>query len=379
MKLGILLPTSNMYPSLPADFLSGLRLALKEENVNTEVEILYQGIENGSNEKLIVNELNKMVLQNQVDINIIFANPMFTNIITTTVEALQKPVIITNIGANIPNGKLNSPYVLTNSLNLWESAYAASFFGIENFGLKIAHGSYFYEAGYQLYQSFMNGIQKKNGKIVFNQISGFNTNTNDFKNFMALAEIEKPDFLYLLYSERDATSFLNNLINSDYNGKYPIVTSGVLLNSEILEKVKGIPKNIYNICSWDKSLKNKNNEKFCLDIKNTSGKEANYFSLLGFECGLAIAKGIKNKTWSNNGFNQYETIKNCIFKGPRGKIDFSNGLGTTQFENHVFILNEKGDTTQFSSINKIENRQDLILKSINEQGFSGWLQPYLCQ
>lgn len=379
MKLGILLPTSKMYPSLPLDFLSGIRLAFKEQNVINDIEIIYQGIQNGSDKELIITELNKMVLQNQVDMNIVFANPMIADEITITAEALQRPIIVTNIGANIPNAKLNSPYVLINSLNLWESAYLASFFGIEKFGRKIAHGSYFYEAGYQLYQFFMEGVQKKRGEIVFNQIAEFNPNPNDFMNFMAKAKEEKPDFLYLLYSERDAISFLNNLINSDENGLYPIVTSGVLLNDEILKNVNGVPKNIYNICSWDKSLKNKINEKFTTDIKDLTGKESNYFSLLGFECGMAVALGIQEKSWSADGLNQYETIKNCIFEGPRGKVDFVSGLGMTQYDNYLFTLDSNGTTIQNKCLDKIKDRNYLLEESLKKQRFSGWFQPYLCQ
>ena len=57
-------------------------------------------------------------------------------------------------------------------------------------------------------------------------------------------------------------NFLNKLVGSDENGKYPIVTSGVLLNDEILEKVEGHPKGILNIASWDLSEKTDINNKF---------------------------------------------------------------------------------------------------------------------
>ncbi|NHN28094.1 ABC transporter substrate-binding protein [Flavobacterium jejuense] len=378
MKLGLLLPTSKIYPTLSIDFMSGLRLAFKEQK-SEDIEILYQGIENGGNKDLITNELNKMVLQNQVDLNIVFANPIFTDEIANTTKALQRPVIITNMGANLPIFKINSPYVLINSLNLWESAFSAASFGIKKFGKKVAHGSYFYEAGYQLYQSFVDGVIKNEGEIVFNQIADFNPDPNDFSTFMKKVREENPDFLYLLYSERDAISFLNKLVQSSENGLFPIVTSGVMLNEEIVSNVDGLPKNIFNVCSWDKSLKNHINDKFTSELKEFTGKEANYFSLLGYECGMSIALGFNKPSWSKNGLNQFEIIKNNTFEGPRGKVDFSIGLGITQFDNHVFTLDDKGNTIQHLSINKIENRNDLILKSINEQRYSGWFQPYLCQ
>lgn len=378
MKLGLLLPTSKLYPSLLIDFTAGVRLAISEFGLDDEIELVFESIHQGTDKNLVLNSVNKLVLQHQTDVNILFSNFLLMEDITSSINALQRPLFLTNIGGNIPNLFDSGEYIFSNSFGLWESAKMAGKWGVKKFGKKTAHGSYFYEAGYNLYGSFFQGLNEEGGEVIFNQISEFNPNPDDYQNFMKQMEVETPDFLYMLYSERDAVNFLNKLSNSPENGKYPIVTSGVMIDDDTLEKVEGVPKEIFNVVSWDVSDDSKENEKFVSSYKDQTGNLPNQFALLGYECAASICAAMKLDSWSKNGKDQSTAIKESHFAGPRGilKYDESN---STCVEHHVFRLDENKKRTKIESLGVLPSRAEVIEASKSENNPAGWFQPYLCQ
>jgi branched-chain amino acid transport system substrate-binding protein len=378
MKLGLLLPTSKMYPTLMIDFSAGVRMAISEFGMENEIELIFESIHQGTDKNLVLNSVNKLVLQHQTEVNILFSNFLLMEDIASSINALQRPTLLTNIGANIPNLFDSGDYILSNSFCLWESAHLAGKWGTKKFGKKSAHGSYFYEAGYNLYGSFCRGIAEENGEIIFNQISDFNPDPNDYQNFMKQMTVETPDFLYMLYSERDAVNFLNNLSKSPENGMYPIVTSGVLLNDEVLNKVEDTPKNIYNVTSWDVSDTSDNNKEFVSTYKNQTGNAPNHFALLGYECAAAILSAMQEEGWSKNGKDQVEAIKNNTFVSPRGKMEFDD-TNATSFAHYVYHLDESKRRVKTDTIGTLQERKEIIELTKTDQNPAGWFQPYLCQ
>lgn len=378
MKLGILLPTSKLYPSLLIDFTAGVRMAIAEFGLGDDVELVFESIHQGTEKNLILNAVNKLVLQHQTDANILFSNYLLLEEISSSLNALQKPLIVTNMGGNMPSFFEPGEFILSNSYGLWESAFLAAKWGEGKFGKKTAHGSYFYEAGYNLYSAFCMGLEEAEGEVVFNQISQFNPDPNDFENFEKLAEAESPDFLYALYSERDAVDFLSKLSKSEMNGKYPVVSSGVLLNDEIIEKVEGTPKDVFNIMSWDLSDQSPENVRFVETYEEQTGNKPNCFSLLGYECSALIFSAMKNDSWGKNGKSQVDTLKNIDFTGPRGKLSFDETNSTVASHN-VYTLDGNMERRKLETLGPLENRNDVVKASQETTSPAGWFQPYLCQ
>ena len=180
MKLGILLPTSKLYPSLQIDFTAGIRMAIAEFGLEEEIEFVFESIHQGTDKNLILNSVNKLVLQHQTDVNILFSNFLLMEDISSSLNALEKPLILTNMGGNLPSYLEPGEFIFTNSFGLWESAFLSAKWAVNKFGKKTAHGSYFYEAGYNMYSAFCKGLEEAQGEVVFNQISEFNPDPNDF-------------------------------------------------------------------------------------------------------------------------------------------------------------------------------------------------------
>lgn len=379
MKLGIVIPTSRIYPKLTRDFIDGVKYALKENGLEEEVELLIEGIGNGTEKSRISSIVNKLGLQEQVDAIILFSNIVMLENALEEIEALEIPTIITNMGGNIINFFGTREYVFTNSFGLWESAYSAAKYGVENFGKKVSHGSYFYEAGYRMYESFCIGLKEVEGEVAYNQVSQFNPDPNDFGTFVEKAKEDQPDFLYMLYSERDAVGFMQKWSVADVKEDFPVVSSGVLINDEILEKVNSVSGNVHNISSWDLCLPTDENKSFTKAYKEYKGKDANYFSLLGYECTAMISLASKSDVWTDHPADRAKAIKEVQFSGPRGKMNFDNEDHSTHLKQHVFAL-KNGKREFLETIGVMDNRSEVIKNTATgDVAFNSWHQPYLCQ
>lgn len=353
-------------------------MAIAEAGLENEIEIHFESLERGANKDQVLRTATNLVIQKQTDVNILFCNCQFLEEISDSLVALQRPFIITNIGGN-PNLCAAKDNLLINSLDLWESAFKAAEWAVTRFGPKSALTTYFYEAGFDIYNSFTIGLSKAQGEVAFNLVSPFDPNPSDFDELMNVLKIESPDFLYALYSGQDAVRFLNNLVNSSDNGKCNIVTSGVLLNREILDKVHGIPKGVHNVISWDKNLDSENNLDFVGRYNERSENQPNYFSVLGYEGAGSICAAMKSEHWSPKGSDQFKALRESCFVGPRGVRDYNNALNATQSESFVFTLNEEGDTFCEGSLGFLEHKTSHIESLKLNHMPSGWSQPYLCQ
>ncbi len=378
MKIGILLPTSKLYPSLMVDFAAGARMALAQFDLSNDVEFVFESIQQGTDKNIVLNAVNKLVLQHQTDVNILFSNYLIMEDIASSLNALQTPLIVTNMGGNPPVLFDTGEYLFLNSFGLWESAIKSAQWAVEKFGPKVAHGSYFYEAGYGIYSSFCKGLQDAGGEIIFNQVSEFNPNPDDFSIFEKQMDVETPNFLYMLYSERDAVGFLNKFNSSPMNGKYPVVTSGVLISDEILEKVNGIIKDVYNISSWDDSDDHPENILFKEKFESLNGKKPNYFALLGYECVGLVGAAMNNEKWGVSGFARAEALKTMEYVGPRGNLRFDE-TNSTVIPHNVYSLNEHLQRVKVESIGTLKGREDILTLLKMEASPAGWFQPYLCQ
>ena len=82
------------------------------------------------------------------------------------------------MGANIYDPNLKNDYLIHQTLNLWEAMYYAGNYAVENIGKNVATTASFYEAGYQLFYAFFNGVVLNGGNIVHNHVVGA-----DYKNY----------------------------------------------------------------------------------------------------------------------------------------------------------------------------------------------------
>lgn len=375
-KIGLLLPRSDMFPSLALDFIQGLKLLLNNSNNSlTSFEYIIEGIGNATDDS--VNRIaEKMILQENVDLTISFCGIFKLNELVTTFNSYKKPLIHIDVGGNVFKKEHVSEYVLHHTLNLCQSTYASGVYAAKNFGKNAALAISFYDGGYHLTESFVKGFTENGGNIVYNYVGPMDYKSETFETMILGIENSKPDVVFGLFSYKEASKVFEIISNSKLNGKMPFVVIPLMTDEIVNTKNYGM-QNVYSISSWsfhDDSVEMKNFKSFYQEKYENS---PNIFSLLGYETGLLITKSLNPK--GKIPLKVSESVKFKKIQTPRGELTFNNFNESqiTQFKLREFIF----INTNYQN-KVIETIDASISESLNEKfkefPLSGWKNPYIC-
>src|SRR5690349_18979757 len=100
-KIGILLPRSTDYPAMGYDILEGLKIRLKIMGTEA-VQFFTENIGFGENATFNYAAAEKLLLEQDADLLIVYSNASNAEPLYKLAEALQKPLIILDAGMQLP-------------------------------------------------------------------------------------------------------------------------------------------------------------------------------------------------------------------------------------------------------------------------------------
>lgn len=373
LKIGILLPRSDMFPTLALDFLNGLKLVLKNAERHSSVpKYIVEGIGNASNDTLL-RTAEKMILQEQVDVCISFCSEFKLEEMVNMFNAYKKPLIHVDLGGRVLKNEHKSAYVVHHNLNLWQSAYLAGAHAAHNFGKQAAMISSFYDGGYHLATSFEEGFTDHGGTIVYNYVSPMDYKSESFDTMIEGLKTTKPDVVFALFSYNESIKVFDKIAASNINETIPFMVIPLMTDEGTHTKNYNLD-NIYSIASWSFDDEIPEMKSFISDYKANFSATPNIFGLLGYEVGLILTNWLE----SNQGLIT-ECLKTKSIASPRGTLKF-NSFNDSQVANYklrkfnfnqIKYHNTVIDTMESSIID------DLYLK-FSDLPLTGWKNPYIC-
>ena len=97
-KIGILLPRSEMFPTLALDFLNGCKLAFKNSLADgMSPDFIVEGIGNATDSSLL-KIAEKFILQEEVDITLAFCGSFYLTDLIRIFDSYKKPLIHIDLG-----------------------------------------------------------------------------------------------------------------------------------------------------------------------------------------------------------------------------------------------------------------------------------------
>ena len=296
LKIGIIVPRSDMFPKLAIDFLNGIKLPFKNSIAHEYVpKYLIESIGNATDSS-VLQRIEKMFLQEETDVIVSFCSYFMLDSLVTIANSYKTPIIHVTIGAHVLKPTHNSPYVVHVSLNLCQTSYLSGQYAAANFGKKAALLSSFYDGGYQLTESFFKGFTDHGGEIIYNYVSPMDYKSETFDRMIDDLKETKPDVVFSIFSYKEGNKVIAKLAQSglDYipNVAIPLMTD------ESNEIEESLPKNFYSIASW--SFESELMNDFFLSYQKTYSEVPNIISVLGDEVGSILAYCIeKNQSIPN--------------------------------------------------------------------------------
>ena len=372
MTIYLLIPRSNMFPTMGQDFIKGLSFAF-EQNNNEKPTFIIESIGNGTDEA-IIQQVEKKLLEDAFDLALGFCGKELVNGLVQLFDAYQKPFIHTDLGANYCEYYNTSDHVVHLNLNLWQSCYNAGKFAVEKHGKRIALASSFYDGGYQLIHGFLNGILAAGGEIVYNYVSQFEYTNEEFTAFYDTLDQVKPDAVMFAFSYKEGAAILNHEKAKETNSKFPFYTNAIQVDKQTIGHSNCNLSNLFSVASWDETSEN------ILQLKSmfetTTKKEFNIVTLLAFKAGELISNAI---TLDRNTsiVSQLQGKKIPLVTGNISLNDSHELISERVTLRQLISNNDSHEQKKIISFSN-EAKNPYSQEELDIITGSGWKNPYIC-
>ncbi len=383
LRAGLLLPRSTLYPSLGIDFYNGFKELLKKQQIKDDIVIVTDNIGFGINEQEIYTKAEKMILQDDIDLVILFADVVITELLQPLFSATNKILLTVNFGANFPENWTPGATAITHSLNFcWHSSLTGNLAAQETNEQAINIISY-YDGGYRQCFCMLNAHQTNGGIPLSNHITNIKTENFTLEPvFSALKENANIKTLLCLFSGDQAERFYTEISGNAEATDLNIYVSPMMLDEQ-LKKPAYNEKNINYIkgyVPWLSSLKNEANISFQNHYLEATGASVNYFSLLGWETGLLVNEMKKQlDTGNKNAAKIIDVLTGITINSPRGWIKTDPATHYTFGPSYLAEYTALSEIKITSELSNAEDSWQQFTKTKLSAGeSSGWRNTYLC-
>jgi hypothetical protein len=373
IKVGILIPKSQQYPTLDRDFMRGLKLN------NLNVKFFVESIGIGADEKMIIEKIQKLNFQE--DISIIIGFFGHNNITEVYNYASTNDILLlaADLGATMPYEVIAPRGVYINSFGLTESCYHLGTYLTNKKYQKIATSTSFYDSGYGMLSAIEYAF-KENNSFSGHYVTPFKPREDEASYMNQFIDHQEPDAVFAFYSGLYAQENADFISQNKINQKYPFYVTPFFITDKILEGYKNDPHDLYVVSSW--MQKDNDALDFEKDYVNTYSENPSAFSILGYENGLILKNLLLNT--NDLSLNSLITeIHKLNIAGPRGIIRFDKDINRTIFNHHIYKLNLESTTNEVS-FKKIETfiNDGHFIKAFTSftkpEQLGGWHNAYLC-
>lgn len=380
--IGILLPGSTLYPSIGMDFLQGIKSCLNYHRYG-DVDYKVSMISYGLKEEDIYNTTEKLVVADDADVVVAFASDHHAIKLSPLFAAAGKLLIITNAGSNYPES-FDPPvsHTLFHSLNDCLCCFLTGKYAARQEG---GHGAImttsFFDGGYRHSHAMNNAFQTSGGELKHYFVSHFKKeefNTDTLTAFIKdNTDVQK---LLAVFSGDMARLFYKNLSEVQQGSKLQWYASPMMFDctpGDFEEPKPVVPDGICGYTNWVPELENETNQAFLQYFKTANGKEANIFSMQGWENALLIMEYLQQRKDSINTADAIGQLTGKKIESPRGNVQVNE-------QQHLlapaYLARATGNMqiTVEETISNTSVQWQEMMAQIPDEPFSSWRNTYLC-
>ena len=342
LKIGVLLPYSDIYAVLGESITEAMRMYFEEQGneiAGRAIELVTEDTEispDVGQQKAI-----KLVEQDEV--------AFVTGVVSSGVLAglrdyfhdTQKLLICSNAGANPLSRGGKTPYIWRTSFTNWMAPFSMGPWAADNVGKKAIISVPDYAAGENNITGFTNSFEAAGGEIVSVQRTPF-PNMGDPAPFMAELADGGADLVYAFYSGGAAVTFVQAYDDFGLSGQLPLLCAGFMVEEDVLPAQGDAALGIHSTLHWSYLLDNAENSAFKDAFRAKTGREADVFAVQGWDTARVIAEMLNRVEGDTSNLdNMIGALDGISFASPRGPFTLD---ANSQAPKHNIYLREVQNT-----------------------------------
>lgn len=361
ISLGVLLPTSSLYPRLAASLLDGLNLAFV--GAGPAVQLL--PVEYGTLPSAAVAAGRRLIVEHGVDLLIgVISQPAIAQL-QPLLHARRVPLLVTTAGANLLRHEPD-PYIFHNTLGAWQASHAAGAWAAATLGPRIVSIASFHESGYDTLGAFGAGVASGGGTIVARHVTHAPGTSSDLTAVLRAVGAARPDALYAAYSGEQAAAFLQAYAESGLAAHTPLLGSPFLVAAPAPAGLR-----VLSPLGWSARLDPAANLAFEARLAAV-GRAPDPFVVLGYESGLLIEAARAAPT------SLAAALPGATVSGPRGPLRIERDGHVTRAPLTMRSFSWRGGAPVEGEAIPLAYPSSAAIAAMAATPKTGWLTAYLC-
>lgn len=356
--IGVLLPQSKAYPRIGKQFIDGLRQRFGEEEFKLSIE----DVGFGADVNAVISSLDRLVLQNDVDVIVGFFGNLELDVVYDKINALEVPAVMVDFGVHQRVQSEGNKYMFSVSLDLSRSVEVFGKWASEK-GLKqVGVSGSFNDIGYGLVAAAQKSIYEHGGEFSGHYTPDLNPRENEADHLKGFYENQNSDVVLNLYNGVYAKENIDYLEASKSESLPPLVFTPFGLDKKGVERIRKVTNEVFVVGSW-----------FPESI--ITGKEAELvnespFATLGWEVGSTVLEALPMRE---------EILK----EGSTKKINSSRSINgwrkdlSLDVNQFLWKVDNESSEAKVTEVSRFDNGY-LDGFEGGERAVSGWHNIYLC-
>ena len=382
LKLGLLLPTSTLYPQMGANLQAGMQLYFDHFNAEKSGQRIDLFVEEiGVSPRRALQKARKLIEESQVDLLAGLLDPAVCHDLGTLCAEKQTFMVASQVGANIVRAHDHNPFIIHNSLGYWQSNWAMGNWAANNIGKRALVSASFFESGYDALYAFNLGFESAGGQVILTCIDNHDPQTKCGTDLLSAIHRHEPDLVFASYHGDQSVRFLKNYRKSALADRIPLLASGFMMDDPALVNMGEEAAGIRSCLPWSAALDKSGNIYFRNEFNKQYGYAADIFAVLGFDTAHLIAQTLDA---ADGNLRNIPKIKNAFaaaqFNRPDGPLSKETDLPDTPFALYLRAAQSLDGQLSNRIITKLSPdkgiKQDIRLTQSAIK--TGFLNPYLC-
>lgn len=375
LKVGLLLPNSNMISRLAGDIRQWFGIGLRGA-AQADFEFVVETTAYNESGTQVRAKIQDLLIKHEADLIVAPLNPGLVRHVADLASGQEVPIIVLTMGEDVFLGDTAPPWIFVNSFGLWRSMWIAGYLAVQRHGANICTISAAHEGGYGMGFAFALGVEVAGGTLQATLPLPLASDQGAVSARLAEAVALGADAVLCACSGSTFDLFQRSC--EDAANDLPLIALSPSAYLPGCRSPMAPVRPLRSVGTWAPDTPA--SAEFIADFHLRTERAAHAYALLAYEAGLLIAKALSGPDFPGNGRKLAACLLDAFIDGPRGRIGFDPTWQEIAARPVELLVSPDPDGAIVESEAletvppELEEQVAMARKNMEKQG---WLNPYL--